>query len=71
MSSQMLAAAAGTKGDNQGKQILKQIEYLVKMYKLISHGENKKIKHECSSLTNFFIKNIATNFFIKNIAKYY
>jgi acetolactate synthase small subunit len=38
----MLAAAAGTKGDNQGKQILKQIEYLVKMYKLISHGEKAK-----------------------------
>ena len=42
MSSQMLAAAAGTKGDNQGKQILKQIEYLVKMYKLISHSEKTK-----------------------------
>ena len=35
MSSQMLAAVA--KGDNQGKQILKHIEYLVTMYKLISH----------------------------------
>ena len=46
MSSQMLAAAAGTKGDNQGKQILKQIEYLVKMYKLIPHSE--KMKSEVS-----------------------
>ena len=40
-------------------------------FPLVVRAINKNIKHECSSLTKFFIKNIATNFFIKNIAMYY